>query len=216
MDPSAGTATSSEIVEMREKRLNTPNVITVARIVITPFIAWLIMADGLDERRAAFLVFVAAAVSDVVDGRIARSNEEVTRFGQLLDPIADKLLLLVTLLPLFGMGLLPLWFVILILGRDFAMTAFRRFALSRGELITASSWGKWKTVIQNWFIGSILVLRINEGYFARGEGGAAWEWWQGYTLAVIGVGFWFVVALTVFSFLDYLVTHRRLWTARAA
>jgi len=201
---------------VREKRLNTPNAITVARIVITPFIAWLILADGVGERWAAFLVFSVAAISDVVDGRLARSNEEVTRFGQLLDPIADKLLVLVTFLPLYGMGLLPLWFVILVLGRDFAMTAFRRFALSRGELIAASGWGKLKTVIQNWFIGSILVMRINDAYAVRGASGANFEHWQSYTLLVIDVGFWFVVALTTISLLDYLYSHRGLWIGRAA
>jgi len=199
-----------------EKRLNTPNAITVARIVITPLIAWLILEGGLTQRWAAFLLFAAAAISDVVDGRLARSNEQITRFGMLLDPIADKLLVLVTFLPLYGLGLLPLWFVLLVLGRDFAMTAFRRFALSRGELIAASGWGKSKTVIQNWFVGAILVHRINQGYNREGAGGAAWEHWQAYTLAVIEVTFWFVVVLTVVSLLDYLYSHRGLWTGQAA
>jgi CDP-diacylglycerol--glycerol-3-phosphate 3-phosphatidyltransferase len=199
-----------------EKRLNTPNAITVARIVITPFIAWLILEGGLAQRWAAFVLFAAAAVSDVVDGKLARSNEQITRFGMLLDPIADKLLVLVTFLPLYGLGLLPLWFVLLVLGRDFAMTAFRRFALSRGELIAASGWGKSKTVIQNWFVGAILVHRINQGYSLEGVSGAAWGHWQAYTLAVIEVTFWFVVVLTVVSLLDYLYSHRGLWTGQAA
>jgi CDP-diacylglycerol--glycerol-3-phosphate 3-phosphatidyltransferase len=201
---------------MTEKRLNTPNAITVARIAITPFLAWLILQDGLLERWTMFFVFVVAAVSDVVDGRLARSNEEVTRFGQLLDPIADKLLVLVTFLPLYGMGLLPLWLVLLVLGRDFAMTAFRRFALSRGEIIAARPLGKWKTVIQNWFVGSILVLRINEAYARAGADGALWGHWEGYTVAVIAVTSWFVVGLTVLSLLDYLYTYRGLWIGRTA
>ena len=199
-----------------EKRFNTPNAITVARIAITPFVAWLILQDGLIERWSAFWIFAAAATSDVVDGRLARGNEEVTRFGQLLDPIADKLLVLVTFLPLYGLGHLPLWFVLLVLGRDFAMTAFRRYALSRGELIPARSLGKWKTVIQNWLVGSILVVRINESTTDRGVGGAAWEGWEAYAGTVVDVTFWFVVALTVLSLLDYLHAYRALWTGRTA
>lgn len=198
-----------------EKRLNTPNAITVARIAVTPLLAWLILQDGLVERWAAFALFVVAAVSDVVDGRLARSNDEITRFGMLLDPIADKLLVLVTFLPLYGMGLLPMGLVILVLSREVAITAFRRFALSRGELIAASRLGKFKAAVQNWFIGSVLVLRINQGYERRGAGGALWEQWQGYTRAVIDVALWFVVVLTVFSLAVYLYAHRRLWIAEA-
>lgn len=200
---------------MREKRLNTPNAITALRIAITPLVGWLILGDDLGERWAAFLVFVVAAVSDVVDGKLARDQDQITRFGQLLDPIADKLLVLVTFLPLYGLGLLPLWLVILVLAREVAITAFRQFALSRGEVIAASGWGKSKAMVQNWFVGSVLVLRINGGYLRRGAGGPAWEHWQGYTLSVIEVAFWFVVVLTVLSLLDYLHSYRRVWIGRA-
>ena len=196
--------------------MNTPNKITVGRIVATPFIAWLIYTPGLTARWAAFLLFVVAAVSDVVDGNLARDKDEITRFGQLLDPIADKLLVLVTFVPLYGIGLLPLWLVILVLGREILITVFRRFALSRGQVIAASGWGKSKALVQNWFIGSILVWRINLAYEELGASGAAWEHWQGYTLAVIDVGMWFVVVLTVLSLVDYLVGHRHLWARPAA
>lgn len=199
-----------------EKRLNTPNAITVARIAMTPFLAWLILVEGLPARWAALMLFVVAAVSDVVDGKLARNNDEITRFGQLLDPIADKLLVLVTFVPLYGIGLLPLWLVILVLGREIAITVFRRYALGRGEVIAASGWGKSKATVQNWFIGSVLVLRINQGYRLGGAGGAAWEHWEGYTRSVIGVSFWFVVVLTVLSLVDYLYSYRRIWIDRAA
>ena len=88
--------------------------------------------------------------------------------------------------------------------------------VARGELIAASGWGKSKTVIQNWFVGAILVHRINQGYTLEGLSGAAWGHWQAYTLAVIEVTFWFVVVLTVVSLLDYLYSHRGLWTGQAA
>jgi CDP-diacylglycerol--glycerol-3-phosphate 3-phosphatidyltransferase len=196
--------------------VNTPNKITVGRIVATPFIAVLLYQPGLLARWATFVLFVAAAVSDVVDGNLARDKDEITRFGQLLDPIADKLLVLVTFLPLYGIGLLPLWLVVLVLGREVVITAFRRVALARGQLIAASGWGKSKAVVQNWFIGSVLVWRIDLAYTERGVSGPAWEHWQGYTLAVIEVGMWFVIVLTILSLIDYLVDYRHLWSKRAA
>lgn len=175
---------------------------------MTPVIAALIYQDGLLERWLAFAVFVVAAASDVIDGRLARGKDEITRFGQILDPIADKLLVLVTFIPLFGIGLLPLWLVLLVLGREVVITVFRRVALARGEVIPASGWGKSKALVQNWFIGSLLVLRINLGYRPDGTGGPLFDHWQGYTREVVGVSFWFVVVLTVLSLLDYLVKNR--------
>ncbi|HYO45729.1 MAG TPA: CDP-diacylglycerol--glycerol-3-phosphate 3-phosphatidyltransferase [Gemmatimonadota bacterium] len=195
--------------------MNTPNKITVGRIVATPFIAWLIYQPGLAVRWTTFVLFVVAAISDVIDGNLARDKDEITRFGQLLDPIADKLLVLVTFVPLYGIGLLPLWLVILVLGREIVITVFRRFALARGQVIAASGWGKSKALVQNWFIGSVLVWRINLAYEERGAAGTAWEHWQGYTLAVIEVGMWFVIVLTILSLIDYLVGYRHLWSRPA-
>lgn len=196
--------------------MNTPNKITVARIAVTPLLAWLIFQDALVDRWVAFLLFVVAAVSDVVDGNLARNKGEITRLGQLLDPVADKLLVLVTFVPLYLVDLLPLWLVVLVLARETIITAFRRWAVGRGVVIAASGWGKSKAMVQNWFIGSVLVLRINLGYAANGASGPAWDDWMGYTRAVIEVGFWFVVVLTVLSLIDYLYNHRHLWTARTA
>lgn len=197
--------------------MNTPNKITMARIAVTPVLPWLILLDGVGERVVAFVVFVLAAVSDVVDGRMARGNDEITRFGQLLDPIADKLLVLVTLLPLYGLGLLPLWVVVVVLAREVIITVFRGFALGHGQAIGASGLGKAKALVQNWFVGSILVWRINDAVEVwRGLDGGAWAHWQGYTQAVIGVGLWFTVVLTLVSLLDYLRRHRGLWASAAA
>lgn len=197
--------------------MNTPNRITLARIAVTPVIAWLIFQPAMWARWAAFVLFLVAAISDLVDGRMARNRDEITRFGQLLDPIADKLLLLTTFVPLYGIGLLPLWLVILVLAREVTITVFRRYALARGLLIAASGWGKSKAAVQNFFIGSVLVLRINLGVEGwRDPGGEWWTHWAGYTRSVIEVGFWFVVVLTVVSLVDYLYSHRHLWNAGSA
>ncbi len=197
--------------------MNTPNKITVARIAVTPLIAWLIYQEGLVERWAAFIVFVAAAVSDVVDGSLARDKGEVTRFGQLLDPIADKMLVLVTIIPLFGLGLVPLWLVILILAREVIITVFRAYNFREGHVIAATRWGKSKALSQNWFVGSLLVLRINHMYTeSRGVSGVTWSQWQTFTRGVVEVSLWIVVALTLLSMVDYLVRHRQLSVGRKA
>jgi CDP-diacylglycerol--glycerol-3-phosphate 3-phosphatidyltransferase len=197
--------------------VNTPNKITVARIAVTPLIAWLIYQEGLVERWAAFIVFVAAAVSDVVDGSLARDKGEVTRFGQLLDPIADKMLVLVTIIPLFGLGLVPLWLVILILAREVIITVFRAYNFREGHVIAATRWGKSKALSQNWFVGSLLVLRINHMYTeSRGVSGVTWSQWQTFTRGVVEVSLWIVVALTLLSMVDYLVRHRQLSVGRKA
>ncbi|MCK5438457.1 MAG: CDP-diacylglycerol--glycerol-3-phosphate 3-phosphatidyltransferase [Gemmatimonadetes bacterium] len=197
--------------------MNTPNKITVARIAVTPLIAWLIYQEGLVERWAAFIVFVVAAVSDVVDGSLARDKGEVTRFGQLLDPIADKMLVLVTIIPLFGLGLVPLWLVILILTREVIITVFRAYNFREGHVIAATRWGKSKALSQNWFVGSLLVLRINHMYTeSRGFSGVAWSQWQAFTRGVVEVSLWIVVGLTLLSMVDYLVRHRQLSVGREA
>lgn len=197
--------------------MNTPNKITVARIAVTPLIAWLIYQEGLVERWAAFIVFVAAAVSDVVDGSLARDKGEVTRFGQLLDPIADKMLVLVTIIPLFGLGLVPLWLVILILAREVIITVFRAYSFREGHVIAATRWGKSKALSQNWFVGSLLVLRINHMYTeSRGVSGVPWSQWQTFTRGVVEVSLWIVVGLTLLSMVDYLVRHRQLSVSREA
>ena len=100
-------------------------------------------------------------------------------------------------------------------GREIMITVFRRFALSRGQVIAASGWGKSKALVQNWFIGSVLVWRIDLAYAERGAAGTAWEHWEGYTQAVITVGMWFVIVLTILSLIDYLVGYRHLWSRPA-
>ena len=188
MDPSAGNTTRPDDPSMSEKRLNTPNAITVARIVITPFLAWIILQDGLLERWTAFFVFVAAAVSDVVDGRLARSNEEVTRFGQLLDPIADKLLVAAALVSLLSIDKIAGWVVVVIIGRELAVTGLRTVAASVGIIVPASRLAKWKTVSQYVAVTMLIV----EKSFGSTE----------FHLAATGV-LWIALALTIVSAADY-------------
>ena len=147
-----------------------PNIITVVRICFTPVIALLPFIEGYWPKLIAFVIFLAAAISDVYDGYLARSRNEVTDLGKLLDPIADKLLLFATLIPIYFIsrwrhdlydipiwGSIPLWVCLLLIGRELAMTWFRYWAKRRGVVIPAGGAGKLKTTIQNIFIGAVIL-----------------------------------------------------------
>lgn len=193
-----------------------PNEITFARIVACPVVAALIFLDPLPARLLAFALFLAAAFSDVYDGVLARRSRRITRFGKLADPIADKLLIALTLIPLGALGELPIWLVVLVLGRDLAITLFRRFALARGRVISASPLGKAKTLSQNWLVGTALFARILEVASGQPQGQA----WIGALSRVARISVdalvWVVVALTLFSLADYLYRNRSLVAGEAA
>lgn len=140
--------------------MNLPNGLTVARIAATPLIAALPFWATSSARLAAFILFLAAAGSDWFDGYVARRRKQITNLGRMLDPLADKLLLLGTFVPMYflartmpfetSMGSvgLPWWVVGIILGREVTMTWFRQYALRRGVVIEATWPAKWKTAIQ--------------------------------------------------------------------
>ncbi len=140
--------------------MNLPNGLTVARIIVTPAIAALPFVESSTARGLAFALFLAAAISDWFDGHLARTRKQETDLGRMLDPLADKLLLLGTFIPMyflshqfpfrtnFGDYDLPWWVVAIIIGREVTMTWFRQFASRRGVVIAAIWPAKWKTAIQ--------------------------------------------------------------------
>lgn len=146
--------------------MNLPNALTVARIAVSPLIAALPFANSSTLRLIAFVLFVFAAITDYVDGYLARSRKEETDLGRLLDPAADKLLLVGTLIPMYMLASkfpfitplgpvgLPLWIVIVVLGREVFMTVFRQAAARRGVVIAAIRSAKWKTGLQLIWQGS--------------------------------------------------------------
>jgi len=146
--------------------MNLPNALTAARIAATPLIAALPFFDSWKLRVVAFVLFVAAAITDYVDGMLARSRKEETDLGRLLDPLADKALLVGTFVPMyllapkfpfitpFGNVGLPLWIVVVVLGRELFMTVFRQVAKRRGIVIAAIGAAKWKTGFQLIWQGS--------------------------------------------------------------
>lgn len=128
--------------------MNLPNLITVIRILLVPIFTYLYLQSPGDLNLPAAIVFLVAALTDGLDGYLARSRKEITRFGQLIDPIADKLLITAALLVLIQGGLVSIWAALIILGREFSVSGLRILAAADGQVIAASSWGKVKTITQ--------------------------------------------------------------------
>lgn len=145
-------------------KLNLPNIITVARIIITPVFLAVILTDSLPHRfLIACIVFAIASISDAVDGYLARKNNQVTNFGKFLDPIADKVLTTSALLAFMSMGLCNIWIVMIVLTREFAIASVRMIAASNGVVIPANIWGKIKTVSQ--MVITILIMLLGEACY---------------------------------------------------
>jgi CDP-diacylglycerol--glycerol-3-phosphate 3-phosphatidyltransferase len=204
-----------------------PNILTVARIAITPLIAALPFIDGYWPKVVCFVVFIAAAASDVIDGRLARRNNQVTDLGKTLDPLADKLLLVATLVPIwyisqqrsehYGIpvwGSIPLWVVVLLIGREVAMTGFRMWASRRGVVIAAQGPGKLKTVFQSIFIGGAIAwFAFRDAIRPMGwERDAAARWWNQFHGRFVALSLAIAAVLTVYSFIIYLYRYRALFS----
>ena len=130
---------------------NVPNALTTSRFLLVPVFGWLLLHDGGDSfafRALAFAVFVGANLTDQLDGHIARSRDQVTSFGKLVDPLADKALTGVGFVGLSLLGELSWWVTILVLSREVVITALRVWVIRRGVIISASQGGKLKTVLQ--------------------------------------------------------------------
>lgn len=204
-----------------------PNILTVARIAITPLIAALPFIDGYWPKIACLVIFLAAAATDVMDGILARRHNQVTDFGKALDPLADKLLLLATLVPIWWIsqqrhdlydipvwGSIPLWVCLLLLGREFAMTVFRWYAKRRGVIIAAQGPGKLKTVFQHIFIGVTIAWFA----FRNAIKPLGWEedraalWWNQFHGGFVAVTLAIALILTIYSFVIYLYRYRGLFS----
>ena len=176
---------------------NLPNALTVVRLACVPVVGVLLFLDQAFARDVAAVVFVAAAVTDFIDGAIARRRGITSDFGALLDPIADKALITVALVGLSLLGDLAWWITAVILFREFAVTALRLSVLRYG-VIPASRGGKIKTVVQ------IIAIAM---FLAVGP-----PWWNQIAAVVMGLA----IVLTVVTGVDYLVRVIRLRRAQAA
>jgi CDP-diacylglycerol--glycerol-3-phosphate 3-phosphatidyltransferase len=153
---------------------NLPNVLTMFRVFMIPFVLWLIylsefypgnpedsVAATLEESKTycwwAFLLFSLAAITDFFDGYLARRAKLVTMFGKFLDPLADKLIVMAALVGLVELGRVPSWIVILILLRELSINGLRALAMAEGLTINVINAGKWKTAFQLFGIGCLII-----------------------------------------------------------
>ena len=144
--------------------MNMANKITMSRVVMIPVFLVFLLWGGAPQpmgRYIAVAVFIAASLTDMLDGYIARSRNLITNFGKFLDPLADKLLVAAALISMVEMGLLPAVAVIIIISREFIITGFRLIAMESNIVIAAGWWGKVKTTIQMVMI--VVVLLWPEG-----------------------------------------------------
>jgi len=156
----AGTATPGLPLDHSQEHFwNLPNTITVLRVAIVPVLFLLPVAEGRIGSELLAWLFIVAAVSDLVDGWLARRGQQVTSIGKLLDPLADKLLVTAALVVLLSVGRIPpwaAWMVVVIIGRELAVTGLRGIASAGGRVMPASPLGKAKTLAQNVAIGALL------------------------------------------------------------
>jgi len=142
-----------------ERFWNLPNSITLLRIGAVPVLLCLPLFPGKRGSATIAWVFIVAAFSDLLDGWLARRGKQVTHIGKLLDPLADKLVISTALIVLLAMGRIPewgTWMVVVIVGRELAVTALRGIASAGGQVVGANSLGKAKTLIQNIATGALL------------------------------------------------------------
>ena len=172
---------------------NLPNSLTLFRIACIPVLVILLFFPHKATSFLAALVFALASISDLLDGFLARRQQLVTTFGKFLDPLADKLIVSSALIMLVPLGRAPAWMVVVIVGRELAITGLRSMAVSEGKVISADELGKKKMVFQ---IVAILGLLLHYEYF-------------GINFHVVGMFFlWLAVALTLWSGINYF---RRFW-----
>ena len=173
--------------------MNTPNKLTVARMILVPFLVVFMLTGWGDEanRWICLAIFVAASVTDWFDGHLARKYNLITNFGKFMDPLADKLLVCSAMICMIELDRLPAWVVIIIIGREFIISGFRLIAAENGVVIAANYWGKFKTVSQ--MIMIILLIVDFGGVFA----------------ILTEVFIWLSVALTVISLLTYIMQNRK-------
>jgi CDP-diacylglycerol--glycerol-3-phosphate 3-phosphatidyltransferase len=193
-------------------------------MLLAPAIFFLILVPAAGARFLAFLLFLVAAVSDLWDGYLARKYGWISDFGKLMDPLADKLLLVVTFVPFYilshGSGpvgslpywkVMPLWVVLVIFGREALITIMRGIAARHGRVVPAGQAGKYKAFVQNFFSGTtILWYALQTEALADQWSGPLWRAWQGFHGAVLGLTLLAAVVLTLYSLGVYLWNWRRM------
>jgi CDP-diacylglycerol--glycerol-3-phosphate 3-phosphatidyltransferase len=186
--------------------LNLPNSLSVSRIFLTPLLVVILLTRIEGKEIYGALIFVIAALTDYFDGYFARKRNQVTTVGKLLDPIADKLLISSAFISLVELGLAPAWMVVIIIGREFAVSGIRSIAASKGHIMPANWLGKTKTVAQ---VFTIVVLIVADTY------SKSWLLFGRYTIhepwLLLGrFLLWVTVTVSLISAMSYLMTFFRI------
>lgn len=193
----------------KKKKVNLPNILTVVRIALVPVFVILMALNGVWEymKYIALGVFVIASVTDWLDGIIARKKNIVTRFGKLMDPLADKILVAAGFIMLTGLDVIPAWVTVIVVGRDFLLNTLRMFGTEAGETIAAGVSGKIKTAFQ--MLTIVLGMIDTQGMFAFVSIGKVME----FGTLLLNVGFSlslaFAVIFTLWSCVEYFVKYRK-------
>jgi CDP-diacylglycerol--glycerol-3-phosphate 3-phosphatidyltransferase len=175
-------------VQQRAITRNIPNLLSALRILAIPVVIGFLSWPGPLASFLAALIFGLASLTDLLDGYIARQQKRETAVGKLLDPLADKLLVLSCMIMLIPLERIPAWMVVLILGREVAVTGLRGIASAEGMVIAASRWGKAKLILQTF---SLIGLMIHYRYL-------------GIDFHLLGMIFlWGALIITLWSGIDY-------------
>ena len=172
-----------------------PNILTLFRVIAVPIIVILMLFPNRVCTFIAAMLFSAAAITDYLDGYIARTRGLVSTLGKVMDPVADKLLVSSAFIMLTALGWVPSWMVCIIIGREIAVTGLRNIIAERGEDVSASNLGKYKTGFQ---IAAIIPLMIHYPFL-------------GLNPQAVGAFFlWGALGFTIWSGIDYFIKFRRL------
>lgn len=183
--------------------MNLPNTITLFRLVLTAVFCVAASAEGVVGYAIALSAFVLGAISDWLDGFLARKMGLVTSLGKLLDPLADKILVCSGFVYLSSEGLCPVWVTALILCREFLVTGIRQIAVEKGEVIAADNLGKWKTTFQLTFIITALVYLTFESVDSDNALVIGLQYLSHKEHLLFPLSLWPAVALTVISGWSY-------------
>lgn len=173
--------------------MNLPNKITLTRMAMIPVFVIILFSDLKYARYLGTLVFAIAALTDGIDGHIARTTGQVTTFGKFMDPLADKILVATAFICLVELGNVSAWIVSLILAREFAITGFRTIAVSSGKTIAASPLGKIKTATQ---MIAIILLLLENPFFNK------------YGIPLDKVMLYIALFFTLLSGVDYIYKNK--------
>ena len=189
--------------------MNLPNKLTVGRIILVPFFVAALLANFPLNNAVALIIFIAASLTDMFDGKIARKNGLVTDFGKFADPLADKILVLAALLCFVQLGICDCVAVIIVLFREFSVTSIRLIAASKGKVVAANIWGKAKTVSQMIAIIAVIAMQIVLELSEVGLNFINTATFEPIFFVVGEILIWISVVFTIISGVVYIIQNRQ-------